>query len=234
MDLARKFGTPLWIIDEEGFRRNCRNIKKAFSLYGDSQVLYASKTLATMAIYRIVEQEGLGLDVVSGGELYTALKAGFPMQKVYFHGNNKSREELRMAICAGVARIVVDNFYELELLNQLCTEENCQQEILLRVTPGVEAHTHEYIQTGQIDSKFGFTLTDRQALEGVKRPYPCLELSCVGSLSYWFSNICHAIFQYTSSIMMDFWRKQENKWMPVGGTEFGRVWVFTMLLEMNP
>jgi len=130
VDLARKFGTPLWIIDEEGFRRNCRNIKKAFSLYGDSQVLYASKTLATMAIYRIVEQEGLGLDVVSGGELYTALKAGFPMQKVYFHGNNKSREELRMAICAGVARIVVDNFYELELLNQLCTEENCQQEIL--------------------------------------------------------------------------------------------------------
>ena len=206
VDLARKFGTPLWILDEEGFRRNCRNIKQAFSLYGNSQVLYASKTLATMAIYRIVEQEGLGLDVVSGGELFTALKAGFPMQKVYFHGNNKSPEELRMAICAGVARIVVDNFYELELLNQLCTEENYQQEILLRVTPGVEAHTHEYIQTGQIDSKFGFTLTDGQALEGVKKALSMPGIKLVGLHCHIGSQIfAMQSFQYTSSIMMDFW-----------------------------
>ncbi len=212
VDLAREFGTPLWIIDEEGFRRNCRNIKDAFSLYGDSQVLYASKTLATMAIYRIVEQEGLGLDVVSGGELYTALKAGFPMEKVYFHGNNKSREELRMAIRVGVARIVVDNFYELELLNQLCTEENCQQEILLRVTPGVEAHTHEYIQTGQIDSKFGFTLTDGQAMEGVKKALSMPGIKLVGLHCHIGSQIfAMQSFRYTSSAMMDFWAEIKRR-----------------------
>jgi len=107
---------------------------------------------------KIIDEEGMNLDVVSGGELYTAYKAGFPMEKVLFHGNNKTKEEISMGIEYGVGRFVVDNFYELDLIEQLCKEKDKKQEIYFRITPGIEAHTHEYIKTGQIDSKFGFAL----------------------------------------------------------------------------
>ncbi len=204
-DLAREYGTPLWIIDEDGFRGNCRDIKAAFARHGDSQVLYASKALTNMAIYKIVEDEGLGLDVVSGGELYTALKAGFPMGRVYFHGNNKSLEELDMAIHAGVSRIVVDNFYELELLNQLAVKKDRRQEVHLRITPGVEAHTHEYIQTGQIDSKFGFTLSDGQAMEGVEKALSMPGINLAGLHCHIGSQIFQMqSFHYAASVLMEF------------------------------
>ncbi|TDA64093.1 MAG: diaminopimelate decarboxylase [Clostridia bacterium] len=163
VDLAGEFGTPLYVIDEAAVRRNCRLFRQAFP-----RVIYASKALMTMAICRLVEEEGLCLDVVSGGELYTALAAGFPPERIYFHGNNKSRDELALALEAGVGQIVVDNFWELELLAGLTEGMGRGADIFLRVTPGIEAHTHEYIKTGQIDSKFGFTLPGGQALQAVK------------------------------------------------------------------
>ncbi|MDP3050606.1 MAG: diaminopimelate decarboxylase, partial [Eubacteriales bacterium] len=121
----------------------------------------------TLAICRIVDEEGLSLDVVSGGELYTALQAGFPMDRVYFHGNNKSADEIRMALAAGVHRFVVDSFDEIDLLDTLAREAGATANVLLRLTPGIEAHTHDYIRTGQIDSKFGFVIPNGQAREAV-------------------------------------------------------------------
>ncbi|WP_088187243.1 diaminopimelate decarboxylase [Desulfosporosinus sp. FKA] len=164
VSLAQEFGTPLYIMDEAHIREICRQYYLSF-IQGmkNAEVIYASKAFSTLAMCRIVNQEGLGLDVVSGGELHTALQAKFPAERIYFHGNNKSAEELAMAIKAGVGRIVVDNFYEMSLLNGLAEEMHESVSILLRVTPGIEAHTHEYIQTGQIDSKFGFTLVNGTA-----------------------------------------------------------------------
>jgi len=164
VELARQFGTPLYIMDEAHIRDICRQYHSSFVKgMENTEVIYASKAFLTLAMCRIIEEEGLGLDVVSGGELYTALQANFSPSHIYFHGNNKSREELSMAIKAGVWRIVVDNFYEMSVLNDLAKEMNQQVNILLRISPGIEAHTHEYIQTGQIDSKFGFTLSNGTA-----------------------------------------------------------------------
>lgn len=164
VELAKEFGTPLYIMDEAHIRDICRQYHSSFvEGMKNAEVIYASKAFSTLAMCRIIAEEGLGLDIVSGGELYTALQANFSAERIYFHGNNKSREELAMAINAGVGRIVVDNFYEMSILNELAQEKNQRVDILLRVTPGIEAHTHQYIQTGQIDSKFGFTLPDGTA-----------------------------------------------------------------------
>ena len=164
VELAKKFGTPLYIMDEAHIRDICQQYQGSFVKgMENAEVIYASKAFSTLAMCRIIDEEGLGLDVVSGGELYTALQANFPAARIYFHGNNKSREELTMAINAGVGRIVVDNFHEMSILNELAEDLNQRVNILLRVTPGIEAHTHEYIRTGQIDSKFGFTLSDGTA-----------------------------------------------------------------------
>ncbi|MFZ5899200.1 MAG: diaminopimelate decarboxylase [Bacillota bacterium] len=168
VDLARIFGTPLYVIDEMGFRNNCRAYKEAFAPV-DSDVAYAGKTLLSTAICRIVAEEGLSLDVVSGGELYTAKQAGFPMSRVYFHGNNKSQQEIRMGMEEGVHRFVVDSFWEIDLLNALAAEMGKTVDVLLRLTPGVEAHTHDYIKTGQIDSKFGLVIANGQAMEAVRQ-----------------------------------------------------------------
>lgn len=203
--LAEEFGTPLWVLDEQGFRQNCRNFKNAFSEYGDSLVIYASKSLCTLSVCRMVDEEDLGLDIVSGGELFTSLKAGFPAEKIYFHGNNKSSDELKMALEAGVGRIVVDNFYELRLLDRICSECNKVQDILLRITPGVEAHTHEYIKTGQVDSKFGFSLLKGQAIEGIKDAITSKNLSLVGLHCHIGSQIFEMdSFRYAAAVMMDF------------------------------
>ncbi len=164
-DLAREFGTPLYIMDEELIRRNCRAYMESFRQhYPDFDVAYASKAFLCTAMAGLVAQEGLSLDVVSGGEIATALQAGFPMERVYFHGNNKTADEIRLALEAGVGRFVVDSTQELQLLNRLAGERGEAARALLRVTPGVEAHTHEYISTGQLDSKFGIPITGGLAL----------------------------------------------------------------------
>jgi diaminopimelate decarboxylase len=157
-DMGKKFGTPLFCLDEELIRQNCRRYRRAFCEGNHNRVAYAGKALLTIAICQIVEQEGLYLDVVSGGELWTAMKAQFPAERIYFHGNNKSEQELRLALSLGVGTIVVDNLYELTMLLGLAKEEKQQVSILLRVALGVDAKTHKYIQTGQHDSKFGFAL----------------------------------------------------------------------------
>lgn len=170
VDLVQEFGTPLYIFDEEHIRANCRQFRLSFSaVYDRVEVIYAGKAFLTLAMCRLIEQEGLGLDVVSGGELYTALAARFPADRIFFHGNNKSAVELEMALEAGVGRIMVDNFQELELLNRLAGKMGRKAAVILRVTPGIEAHTHEFIRTGQIDSKFGFTLPNGQALAAARR-----------------------------------------------------------------
>ena len=205
LDLVKEFGTPLYVLDEEAFRENCRRLKESFASAGDTQVIYASKALCTMATCRLVKEEGLGLDVVSGGELHTALAADFPVEKIFFHGNNKTPEEIQMAVKNRVGVIVVDNFYEMELLNRICESAGQKQRINLRITPGIEAHTHEYIKTGQIDSKFGFTLPNGQAMEAVRsiKDYPYLVytgLHChIGSQIFEMESFTH-----TAEVMMAF------------------------------
>lgn len=154
--LLKQFGSPLYILDEHTVRESCRQYKDAFNKHyaGESLVIYASKAWNCLAVCALVEQEGLGIDVVSGGELYTALKAGFTPGKIYLHGNNKSRHELEMAIASNVT-IVIDNWLELKTVVELAQTTEAVR-IMLRVTPGIECHTHEYIQTGHLDSKFGF------------------------------------------------------------------------------
>jgi diaminopimelate decarboxylase len=157
--LVQKFGSPLYIVDEETLRTACRQYRDSFKQYykGESQVIYASKAWSCLAVCAIVNSEGLGIDVVSGGELHTALTAGVSPNQIYLHGNNKSRQELIFAIESGIT-IVVDNWYELEALVELAPSpiESQPIRIMLRLTPGIECHTHEYIRTGHLDSKFGF------------------------------------------------------------------------------
>lgn len=165
VELAKTFGTPLYVMDETVIRENMRMYKNAMDKYysGNGLVLYASKAFCTLASCKLAEQEGLGLDVVSGGELFTAKEAGFPMDKVYFHGNNKTPAELSEAVDAGIGCFVVDNIQELALLNELAGSAGKRVKISFRVKPGVDAHTHEFIQTGQIDSKFGVALENGEA-----------------------------------------------------------------------
>ena len=168
VEIVEKYGTPVYVYDVALIRERARGFKQTFEQLGvKAQVAYASKAFSTIAILEVMKEEGLSLDVVSGGELYTALKANYPVEKIHFHGNNKSVEELEMALDYHVGCIVVDNFYELKLLQHLCEKKNVKTQILLRVTPGIEAHTHDYILTGQEDSKFGFDLGNGQAEEAL-------------------------------------------------------------------
>lgn len=168
VELTEKYGTPLYVFDEGLMRNTCKDYYKYFKVNeSNNRVAYAGKAFLTLAMCKLIEEEGLCLDVVSGGELYTAMKANFLADKIYFHGNNKTLEEVEMGIDYGVSRFVVDNFYELEQINKIATRKNKVQKVLLRITPGIEAHTHDYIKTGQIDSKFGFTLSNEDALKGV-------------------------------------------------------------------
>ena len=169
LDLAREFGTPLYVVDESLVRDNCRAYRAAFGArYPNVQVEYAGKAFLCAAMARLIHEEGLHLDVASAGELYTALKAGFPVERLVFHGNNKSAEELRMALDAGVGRIVIDSLHELAVLEPLVAARDRPQEVWLRVAPGVDPHTHRRIRTGQADTKFGLNLASGAAMEGVK------------------------------------------------------------------
>ena len=177
VELAEKYGTPLYVFDEETLRKCCRQYKEAFSSYKNVSTLFASKAFMTQAICAILKDEGFGLDVVSGGEIYTASSANFPMNRCYFNGNNKSSEELELALETGIGRITVDNFFEIDLLNSIAQSKNIQVDVILRITPGIECHTHEYIQTGHLDSKFGFDLTQvDEAIELIKERCPNLNL----------------------------------------------------------
>lgn len=169
-ELAREFGTPLYVVDEERLRANCRAYVAAFrAALPGARAVFASKALCCMATCRLAYDEGLGIDVVSAGEIHTALRAGVPADHLVLHGSNKTPDELRLALEVGVGRIVVDNFYELDLLDSLTASRSVPVDVLLRLTPGIEPHTHKAIRTGGVDSKFGFGMLDGAAREAVAR-----------------------------------------------------------------
>ena len=181
VDLSHEFGTPLYLFDELTVRHQCREFKEEFSrYYPDTLVIYACKAFLNRALSLMFKEEGLGLDVVSGGELSIAHSVGFPLEKVYFHGNNKTLEELNLALDVGIGRVVADNFHELDTLNRLAGERGIRQNILLRLTPGVDPHTHQYTTTGTIESKFGFALATGQAEEAVNQALSASNLDLVG------------------------------------------------------
>lgn len=164
LKLAKEYGTPLVVYDVSQIRNQIRAFKKVFEEEQvNYAVSYASKAFASIAMYQVANEEGAYTDVVSAGELYTAMKANFPMERVSFHGNNKSKEELEMAVKNHIGKIMIDNFYEIDLLRQVLEEQDSEINVMLRITPGISAHTHEYDQTGQVDSKFGFDLDSGQA-----------------------------------------------------------------------
>lgn len=170
VDLANKYGTPLFIFDEDGIRKNCRAYVQSIedNYDGNGLVIFASKAFSCLEMCRICNEEKMGLDVVSGGELYTAKRAGFPMERVFFHGNNKTYDELVFAVEQGVGTIIVDNLTELETLAEVAKNAGKTVNIMFRIKPGIDAHTHDFIRTGQIDSKFGFPLETGEAMEAVK------------------------------------------------------------------
>ncbi|MED4297609.1 diaminopimelate decarboxylase [Priestia megaterium] len=198
VELASNFGTPLYVYDVALIRQRARGFKETFEKHGvKAQVAYASKAFSTIAMVQVVHEEGLSLDVVSGGELYTALAADFPKERIHFHGNNKSRAELEMAIKEDVGCIVVDNFYEIALLQEITEQYQKKMPVLLRLTPGIEAHTHDYILTGQEDSKFGFDLQNGQADEAVRLVQNSKGLELLGI----HCHIGSQIFETTGFIM---------------------------------
>lgn len=207
VELAKKYGTPLYVLDENVIRSTCKSYVSSIEKHynGNGLALYASKALSCKALCELAAEEKMGLDVVSGGELYTALKAGFPVEKIHFHGNNKTYDELNFALDNNIGKIVVDNLTELETINSLCVEKGKIQKIALRIKPGVDAHTHDFIRTGQIDSKFGFALETGEAMEAVKES---IKLSNV-ELTELHCHIGSQIFDIdpfvtAAEIMMDF------------------------------
>ena len=207
VSLAKEFKTPLYVMDEELIRKNCRAYKNAIDRYygGKGLILYANKAFCSLYTCRIAMEEGLGLDVVSGGELYTAIKAGFPMDKICFHGNNKTPDELEMAVINKVGRIVVDNIYELLALDGISKKHNTVSKIMFRIKPGIDAHTHQFIQTGGIDSKFGVALENGEAMEIVKQAKELSGVSLVGLHCHIGSQIFEiAPFVKAAEVMMNF------------------------------
>jgi len=179
--LVEELGSPLVIYEERSIRDQCRRYREAFAEHTDDfEIVYASKAFSSVAIGQLVREEGLSIDVSSGGEYHVAKQAGFPAERIFFHGNNKTRDELEYALDGGVGHVVVDSFQELALLEDLVAARGGEQKILLRITPGIEAHTHSYIQTGQIDSKFGFGLVEGVALEAIRRAMASPHLDPVG------------------------------------------------------
>ena len=181
LDLAERFGTPLYVMEEDVMRSVCRAYNETIAEYdGGGIALFAGKAFLNTAMCKIIQSEGLGLDLVSGGELYVAMNAGFDMKNVYLHGNNKTPQDLRMAVQAGVGRVVIDSECEIARLAQIAQELGCVQDVSVRIKPGIEAHTHEYIKTGQEDSKFGFGILDGQGMRAIKEVLAQPSLKLIG------------------------------------------------------
>ena len=206
IDLAKEYGTPLLVMDEEEIRNRCQEYRTAFQGTGiESETIYASKAFLNPALCRILEEEGLGIDVVSGGELYIAQTADFPMDKIYFHGNNKTPEEISMALEANIGRFIIDNMYELELINQLAQKQGQEVEVQFRVKPGIKAQTHKYIQTGQVDSKFGIGIDSGRAMEVIRKAVHLSAIKVKGLHCHIGSQIFHLeSFAKEAEILMDF------------------------------
>ncbi len=214
VELAKQYGTPLYVMDEEVIRDSLRRFHESMNKYYDGQgeVHYASKAFSCMEMCRIVASEGDGLDAVSIGELYTALKAGFPMEKVGFHGNNKTDEELAFAVENGVGHIIVDNISELHRLEAVAKAQGKKQDIMFRIKPGIDAHTHDFVKTGQIDSKFGFALETGEAFEAVKEAVSCEYVRLSGLHCHIGSQIFDIDpFEEAAKVMLEFIAKIKNE-----------------------
>ena len=206
-EVAACFGTPAYVMDENYIRENCRVYINALNKFydGNGLALYASKALSCKYIYRIMKEEGMGVDVVSGGELYTALAADFPAEKIYFHGNNKTDDELEFAIEKNVGRIVVDNLPELDRISAIAEKQGKNVKVLFRIKPGIDAHTHSFVQTGQIDSKFGVALETGEAEQIVKYASELKNVTPVGVHCHIGSQIFElAPFTLAAEKMMNF------------------------------
>lgn len=214
VDLAAQYGTPLYVMDEELIRSACRRFKKSIdSFYGGAGlVCYASKAFCCREMCRIMKDEGIGLDVVSGGELYTAASVDFPMENICFHGNNKTDEELTLALEKKVGRIIVDNIFELERLNALAEKAGVTANIMYRIKPGIDAHTHNFVRTGQIDSKFGFALETGEAFEAVKKAIELKNINLAGLHCHIGSQIFDIDpFVHAAEVMLGFIAKIKNE-----------------------
>ncbi len=212
--LTEEYGTPLYVMDEALIRNTVCRFKDSIDKYygGQGLVCYASKAFCCLEMCRIMKDEGIGLDVVSIGELYTAVKAGFDCEKICFHGNNKTDEELIYALECGVGHIIVDNISELLRLEKIAEEKNKTAKIMFRIKPGIDAHTHDFVKTGQIDSKFGFALETGEAFEAVKQALSCKNVILCGLHCHIGSQIFDiAPFEEAAKVMLCFIAKIKNE-----------------------
>lgn len=213
-DLAKEYKTPLYVYDTKLIKEYCRDYRKYFKCEeNDNRVAFAGKAFLNLEMCRILNNENMSLDVVSGGELYTAYKAGFPLERAIFHGNNKTKEEIDMGVDLGVGVFVVDNIEELDSVNEAAQKKNKVQNIFLRITPGIEAHTHEYIMTGQIDSKFGFAPVDNIIFDAVKKAIDLKNINLLGIHCHIGSQIFELKpYQDTVEIMLRYVREIKEKY----------------------
>lgn len=214
LELTEEFGTPLYIYDEEQIRDNCQRYLESFSrLSKNTEIVYASKAFTCVAMCQLIGEEQLSLDIASGGELYTALKAWFPPERIFVHGNANSRDELERYIRSEVGHIVVDSLDELDSLDRICAETGRRQPILLRITPGIEAHTHDFVQTGKLDSKFGFCLAEGVAIDAAARALKVQNLTLEGFHVHIGSQIFSLDpYEKTIQVMADFMLECKEKY----------------------
>lgn len=213
-DLADKYGTPLYLYDEARIRHNCRTYLEAVRMgFGDdARVMYASKAASFKQLYRIIKEEGLGVDVVSRGEIYTAALAGFPLEKAYFHSNNKTDQDIEFAILHGVGCFVVDNEEELFAIDEFATKHGIKQKIMLRITPGIDPHTYAAVATGKVDSKFGSAIETGQAKAITSLALTFENLELVGFHCHVGSQIFDAdVYLATSKVMLNFIADMERE-----------------------
>ena len=212
-ELKAQYGTPLYVYDENMLVNQCRTFINNFrSSKFNTEVLFASKAFSCLEVLRIASREGLGVDVVSLGEIHTAYKAGYDMRRAYFHGNNKTREELQYALEVGVGTIVIDNDYEYEMINEIVRESGNTVDVLLRINTGIDAHTHEYIKTAKDDSKFGYSVYDETIYDLIADINNQSNLNFVG----FHSHIGSQIFEKTSffeavKVVMEFTKKVQQR-----------------------
>lgn len=214
VELAEKYGTPLYLLDERTIRGHCRTFQQSIddNYGGKGLSVYASKALNCKEMCRIIKEEGLGIDVVSGGELYTALSVDFPPEKIVFHGNNKTADEIKMALESGVGRIVVDNLTELRTIEKMANELGKKPGVMIRIKPGIDAHTHNFIRTGQIDSKFGFALETGEAFEAVREVLEQKNVTLKGVHCHIGSQIFEIEpFKAAAEVMLGFIAKVKNE-----------------------
>ncbi|MDE7138196.1 MAG: diaminopimelate decarboxylase [Ruminococcus sp.] len=238
VELAEQYDTPLYVMDEQTVRSACRRFKNSIDKYygGQGLVCYASKAFSCLEMCRIVASEGLGLDAVSIGELYTAVKAGFDVSKIGFHGNNKTNEELEFAVDNKVGHIIVDNISELLRLEEIAKYRNAKPDIMFRIKPGIDAHTHDFVKTGQIDSKFGFALETGEAFEAVKQAIACENVNLMGLHCHIGSQIFDIDpFEEAAKVMLDFIAKIKNELnYEINGLNLGGGFGIKYLNEHDP